>query len=36
MRPAEGLLAAMPGLAGTTLLGNGQVLVILDPEALVA
>ena len=36
MRPAEGLLAAMPGLAGTTMLGNGRVLVILDPEALVA
>jgi two-component system chemotaxis sensor kinase CheA len=36
MRPPEGLLAAMPGLAGTTLLGNGQVLIILDPEALVA
>jgi len=30
------LLAAMPGLAGTTMLGNGRVLVILDPEALVA
>ncbi len=36
MRPADGLLAAMPGLAGTTMLGNGRVLLILDPEALVA
>ncbi len=36
MRPVEGLLTAMPGLAGTTMLGDGRVLVILDPEALVA
>ena len=36
MRPPEGLLAAMPGLAGTTVLGDGTVLVILDPEELVA
>lgn len=36
MRPTDGLLAAMPGLAGTTMLGSGQVLLILDPEALVA
>jgi two-component system chemotaxis sensor kinase CheA len=36
MRPADGLLAAMPGLAGTTMLGDGRVLLILDPEALVA
>ena len=36
MRPMEGLLAGMPGLAGTTVLGDGAVLMILDPEALVA
>lgn len=36
MRPMDGLLAGMPGLAGTTVLGDGAVLMILDPEALVA
>ncbi len=35
MRPLDGLLAGVPGLAGTTVLGDGQVLMILDPEALV-
>ncbi len=30
LRPVEGLLSGMPGIAGTTLLGDGQVLLILD------
>jgi len=35
MRPLEGLLAGMRGVAGTTVMGDGQVLMILDPEALI-
>lgn len=35
VRPLDGLLAGMPGVSGTTLLADGQVLMILDPEALV-
>jgi two-component system chemotaxis sensor kinase CheA len=35
VRPLDGLLAGMPGVSGTTLLGDGRVLMILDPEALV-
>lgn len=35
VRPLDGLLAGMPGVSGATLLGDGQVLMILDPEALV-
>jgi two-component system chemotaxis sensor kinase CheA len=34
LRPPEGLLAAMPNLLGTTLRGDGRVLLVLDPEAL--
>ena len=34
MRPMDGLLAGMRGLAGTTVMGDGRVLMILDPEAL--
>ncbi len=30
LRPVEGLLSGMPGIAGTTLMGDGQVLLILD------
>jgi two-component system, chemotaxis family, sensor kinase CheA len=30
LAPLEGLLAGMPGLAGTTLLGDGRVLLVLD------
>jgi two-component system chemotaxis sensor kinase CheA len=30
LKPMEGLLAGMPGVAGTTLLGDGQVLIVLD------
>jgi two-component system chemotaxis sensor kinase CheA len=33
MRPMTGILAGMPGVIGTTLLGDGRVLMILDiPE----
>jgi two-component system, chemotaxis family, sensor kinase CheA len=35
IRPASGLLAGMPGISGTTLLGNGDVMLVLDPEALI-
>lgn len=35
VRPLDGLLAGMPGLTGATLLGDGRVLMVLDPEALV-
>jgi len=32
----EGLVAALPHLLGTTLRGDGQVLLVLDPEGLLA
>ncbi len=35
VRPMSGLLAGVPGLAGTTLLGDGNVLLILDLEELI-
>lgn len=35
MRPMAGLLAGMPGVIGTTLLGDGSVLMILDVPELV-
>jgi two-component system chemotaxis sensor kinase CheA len=35
VRPLGGLLAAFPGVAGTTLLGDGRVLMVLDPEAVI-
>ena len=35
VRPLDGLLAGMPGVSGATLLGDGQVLMILDTETLV-
>ena len=34
LQPLEGLLSEMPGIAGTTLLGDGRVLLILDLEDL--
>jgi two-component system, chemotaxis family, sensor kinase CheA len=34
MKPAEGLLAGVAGIAGTTLLGDGSVLIVLDLQAL--
>jgi len=30
----EGLLAGLPGVAGTTLLGDGRVLIVLDMQEL--
>jgi two-component system chemotaxis sensor kinase CheA len=36
VRPRGGLLAAVPGLAGTTLTGDGGVLLVLDLQALTA
>lgn len=35
VRPVSGLLATVPGVAGTTLMGNGEVLLVLDPERLI-
>jgi two-component system chemotaxis sensor kinase CheA len=35
LRPPAGLLADAPGLAGTTLMGDGSVLVALDLEELI-
>ena len=34
LKPLEGLLAGMSGIAGSTLLGDGSVLLILDLEEL--
>jgi two-component system chemotaxis sensor kinase CheA len=34
-RPLNGLLRGMPGMAGTTVLGSGQVLLVLDVAELV-
>lgn len=36
MKPAEGILGAMPAIAGTSLTGDGHVLIILDPKALLS
>ena len=30
LKPLDGLLAGMPGIAGSTLLGDGSVLLVLD------
>jgi two-component system chemotaxis sensor kinase CheA len=35
LRPMSGLLAEMPGISGTTLLGDGSVLLILDLPELI-
>ncbi len=35
VRPLDGLLAGMRGVSGTTVLGDGRILMILDPAALV-
>lgn len=35
MRPMTGILAGMPGVIGTTLLGDGKVLMILDVPELI-
>jgi two-component system chemotaxis sensor kinase CheA len=34
LKPMEGLLAGMGGLAGTTVLGDGRVLIVLDIQEL--
>jgi two-component system chemotaxis sensor kinase CheA len=34
LKPIDGLLAGTPGIAGTTLMGDGRVLLILDLAAL--
>jgi two-component system chemotaxis sensor kinase CheA len=34
LKPMTGLLSGMPGIAGTTLLGDGRVLIVLDVRAL--
>ena len=34
LKPMEGLLGAMKGVAGTTLLGDGRVLIVLDVQEL--
>jgi two-component system chemotaxis sensor kinase CheA len=34
LKPMDGLLAGAPGVAGTTLLGDGRVLIVLDLQAL--
>lgn len=34
-RPLDGLLTGIPGVAGTTVLGNGQVLLVLDMVDLI-
>ena len=36
VRPPSGLVGALPGVAGTTLLGDGRVLLLLDPASLLA
>jgi two-component system chemotaxis sensor kinase CheA len=30
LKPLEGLLSEVPGLTGTTILGDGRVLLVLD------
>ena len=36
VRPPSGLVGTVPGVAGTTLLGDGSVLIVLDPAAMLA
>ena len=35
VKPLEGVIAGLPGFAGTTLLGDGRVLLVLDLPELV-
>ena len=35
LKPPEGLLAGVPGIDGTTLLGDGRVLIVLDLHEIV-
>ena len=34
LKPPEGLLAGVPGIDGTTLLGDGRVLIVLDLDRI--
>jgi two-component system chemotaxis sensor kinase CheA len=34
LKPVDGLLADVPAIAGTTLLGDGRVLIVLDVQEL--
>jgi two-component system chemotaxis sensor kinase CheA len=34
LKPMQGLLAGMPGIAGSTLTGDGRVLIVLEPREL--
>jgi two-component system chemotaxis sensor kinase CheA len=34
LKPIEGLLSGISGIAGTTVVGDGQVLLILDLQEL--
>ena len=34
LKPMDGLLSGMTGIAGTTLLGDGRVLIVLDIQEL--
>jgi two-component system chemotaxis sensor kinase CheA len=34
LKPMEGLLSGMPGISGTTMLGDGRVLLVLDLQEL--
>ena len=34
LRPMEGILSGIAGYAGTTLIGDGRVLIVLDPLEL--
>jgi len=36
LKPIEGLLSGTPGIAGTTLMGDGRVLLVLDLQELLA
>ncbi|MDE1146250.1 MAG: chemotaxis protein CheA [Azospirillaceae bacterium] len=36
LRPMSGLLSAMPGILGTTVMGDGQVMMVLDVPGLIA
>lgn len=36
LKPLDGLLAGMPGVTGTTLLGDGRVLLVLDAAELLS
>lgn len=36
LKPLDGLLSGTPGVAGTTLLGDGRVLLVLDLQALMS